>query len=102
MADEWKFVFRDEIDVEIFSEYELTAEESGIRCLRCGKLIIFSPCHNCGSGKLAYSQGEIYCRECKMGFSSLECECGCVNPIAANTLVKKADVLLLLMSTAHR
>lgn len=101
---EWKMVFeRGEKDAVFYERAtkDLTAGESGIKCLRCGAITVFQPCSNCGSTELGYRASAVICKRCKMSFSSLQCSCGCENPVAGDTLVKSKSGGCFIATTVY-
>lgn len=68
------------------------ALKTGLGCLKCRSAKALGPCQNCNSE--AYQLGlntsrvvGLFCTQCKRGFSSFECDCGCTNPISHETIV---------------
>ena len=73
----------------------LEVASTGIRCARCRNHVIpLSACQNCGG--VAFILGTdpllkatgLFCLNCRNGFTSVTCVCGCRNPIDAGTIMR--------------
>lgn len=72
----------------------LEVASTGIRCVRClNHVIPLSPCPNCGNtiflwGADVLNVTGLFCLSCRNSFTSIECICGCQNPIEDDTIMR--------------